>query len=200
MKEREVESKERCRHETLLVQGIRVKRGAQPGDDLGHVDDLGHQTPGKLPGRVKLKLSVAEHDKYLMTSDNLFTVMSISLADSLFGFTKKFDGIDGTQITISQSRAHHGQVLKIDKKGMFNPGSSHPYGDLYVRINVEIPTVSPGKTLTVSSADKSTEREAALSRETEVEMRGGAQIWKRWAGAEESVVVDPSGKRSKDEL
>merc|ERR1711937_216954 len=97
-KDREVESKERCRHETMLVQGIRVKRGAQPGDSLGHVDDLGHQTPGKLPGRVKLRLAVAENDKFLMSSDNLFSVLRITLAESLFGFTKQFEGLDGKKI------------------------------------------------------------------------------------------------------
>ena len=60
----------------MVTQGIRIKRGAQPGDELGHVDDLGHQTPGRLPGRVKLKLSVADHEQYLMANDNLYTVVT----------------------------------------------------------------------------------------------------------------------------
>eukprot|EP00656_Telonema_subtile_P013596 TRINITY_DN16907_c0_g1_i1.p1 TRINITY_DN16907_c0_g1~~TRINITY_DN16907_c0_g1_i1.p1 ORF type:complete len:415 (-),score=124.44 TRINITY_DN16907_c0_g1_i1:218-1462(-) len=200
MKDREVESKERCRHETLAVQGIRVKRGAQPGDELGHVDDLGHQTPGKLPGRVMLKLGVAEHDKFLMSSDNLFTVMSISLAEALYGFNKQFDGLDGQRIVLARSSAKDGQVLKITKKGMFNPRSRQPYGDLYVRIAVEMPKVAPGGSLSLSAADKSRESEADLSRETQVELKDGAEIWKRWPGAEEAVEAHPDGRLPRDEL
>jgi len=199
MKDREVESKERCRHETLLVQGIRVKRGAQPGDELGHVDNLGHQTPGKLPGRVKLKLSVAEHDTMRMTSDNLFTVMKLTLAESLFGFRKSFDGLDGKKIVISRKSARDGLVLKVPKKGMFNPKSRQPYGDLYVRIAVEMPKIS-GDSLTVSAPDAAGESEASLSRETDVELKDGAQIWRRWLEAEESEDAKSDGSLSKDEL
>lgn len=198
MKDREVESKERCRHETLLVQGIRVKRGAQPGDELGHVDNLGHQTPGKLPGRVKLKLAVAEHETMTMTSDNLFTVMKITLAEALFGFRKSFDGLDGKKIVIARKSAQDGMVLKVPKKGMFNPKSRQPYGDLYVRIAVQLPNASSGS-LTISAGNQS-EEEASLSRETEVELKDGAQIWRRWIDAEEAKETKSDGSLPRDEL
>merc|ERR1712159_47700 len=199
-KEREVESKERCRHEVMMVQGIRIKRGAQPGDQLGHVEDLGHQTPGKMPGRVMLKLAVEPHPRYLMASDNLFTVLEISLAESLFGFTKQWEGLDGRQITVTRKGASDGQVLKIAKKGMFNPKARNPYGDMYVRIKVKFPKVDASGSLTVSAADKGSETTAMLTRDDQVEMRDGAQIWRRWEAAETAIEQSPEGKISKDEL
>merc|ERR1712166_1570621 len=166
---------------------------------VGMKDNLGHQTPGKLPGRVKLKLSVAEHETMTMTSDNLFTVMKLTLAESLFGFRKSFDGLDGKKILIARKSAHDGLVLKVHKKGMFNPKSRQPYGDLYVRIKIELPNVSGGS-LTVSAPDAAGEEDASLSRETNVELRDGAQIWRRWVGAEESQDAKSDGSLPKDEL
>jgi DnaJ-class molecular chaperone len=199
-KEREVESKERCKHESLLVQGIRIKRGAQPGDQLGHVDDLGHQTPGKLPGRVMLKLATEPHAQYTMSSDNIFTVLKISLAESVFGFKKEWRGLDGKPIVVIRKSARDGQVLRILKKGMFNPKARTPYGDMFVRVAVVVPEVKPGGSLTLSATDLTQETKADLTRGDEVEMRDGAQIWHRWTAAEESTQVDPNGKLSKDEL
>merc|ERR1712166_851028 len=166
---------------------------------VGMKDNLGHQTPGKLPGRVKLKLSVAEHETMTMTSDNLFTVMKLTLTESLFGFRKSFDGLDGKKILIARKSARDGLVLKVPKKGMFNPKSRQPYGDLYVRIKIELPNVSGGS-LTVSAPDAAGEEDASLSRETNVELRDGAQIWRRWVGAEESQDAKSDGSLPKDEL
>jgi DnaJ-class molecular chaperone len=199
-KDREVESKERCRHETMLVQGIRVKRGAQPGDELGHVDDLGHQTPGRLPGRVKLKLAVAGHDQYLMANDNLYTVLTISLQEAIYGFKKTWTHLDGrSSITIARKSAQPGDVLKVVKKGMFNPKSATPYGDLFIRINVELPKVASGTSLSVG-VGPSGNSEPNLNRDSEVELRDGAVIYRRWLEAEDSKTVSPDGMHAKDEL
>merc|ERR1711865_222053 len=199
-KDREVESKERCRHETMMVQGIRIKRGAQPGDELGHVDDLGHQTPGRLPGRVKLKLSVSDHDHYLMANDNLYTVLTISLQEALYGFKKTWTHLDGrTTITVARKSAQPGDVLRVVKKGMFNPKSSTPYGDMFIRVHVELPKVAAGAALSVA-VGPSNDSEANLSRDSEVELRDGAVIYRRWLEAEESKPVSSDGKHAKDEL
>jgi len=199
-KDREVESKERCRHENMLVQGIRIKRGAQPGDELGHVDDLGHQTPGRLPGRVKLKLSVADHEQYLMANDNLYTVLTITLQEAIYGFTKTWTHLDGrSTISISRKSAQPGDVLKVSKKGMFNPKASTPYGDLFIRLHVELPKVAAGAALSVA-VGPSNDSEANLSRDSEVELRDGAVIYRRWLEAEESKPVSSDGKHGKDEL
>ena len=43
-------------------------------------------------------------------------------------------------MTLKRAGAHNGQVLRISKKGMFNQGASEPYGDIYVRIHIEMPS------------------------------------------------------------
>jgi len=57
-----------------------------------------------------------------------------------------------------------------------------------------------GDSLTVSAPDAAGESEASLSRETDVELKDGAQIWRRWIEAEESEDAKSDGSLSKDEL
>lgn len=102
------------------------------------------------------------------------------------------------KIVIARKSAQDGMVLKVPKKGMFNPKSRQPYGDLYVRIAVQLPNASSGS-LTISAGNQS-EEEASLSRETEVELKDGAQIWRRWIDAEEAKETKSDGSLPRDEL
>merc|ERR1719277_1612099 len=45
MKEKEQESRERCREVPVVIDGLRVPKGAKEGSVLRHVSDAGHQTP-----------------------------------------------------------------------------------------------------------------------------------------------------------
>lgn len=82
---------------------------------------------------------------------------------------------------------------------MFNPKASTPYGDLFIRVHVELPKVAAGSALSVAGGP-STDAEANLNRDSEVELRDGAVIYRRWLEAEESKPVSSDGKHAKDEL
>lgn len=58
-----------------------VARGAAPGSHMKTVNKVGHQAPGRLPGTVHFKLSYADDDKYYYAGENLYTVLTISLAE-----------------------------------------------------------------------------------------------------------------------
>merc|ERR1712166_922165 len=74
-----------------------------------------------------------------MANDNLYTVLTITLQEAIYGFTKTWTHLDGrSTISISRKSAQPGDVLKVSKKGMFNPKASTPYGDLFIRLQVEL--------------------------------------------------------------
>jgi DnaJ-class molecular chaperone len=55
VKEKEQESSEKCREQPMKLE-IRVPKGAKEGSTLKSAPDIGHQTPGKIPGRLVLKV------------------------------------------------------------------------------------------------------------------------------------------------
>jgi len=59
--EKEQESRERCREAPVTLE-FKVSRGAKEGSTLKSFKDVGHQTPGKIPGAVVLKVQRGSPD------------------------------------------------------------------------------------------------------------------------------------------
>merc|ERR1712194_428492 len=148
----EVESREKCRKEPVMIKGIRIPPNAKDGSRLsvrgqmrGKV--LGHQTPGRLPGPVKLVVKRIPDLIYRAEGDdNLYTVLSISLGESLYGFKRQwqlFSDPDQVKIIRVGMVTQPGEVMRLPRKGMHNDRGGR--GDLYVRIEVKYPTTSPGE-------------------------------------------------------
>merc|ERR1719199_535239 len=55
IKEKEQESRERCRETPVKVE-MKIPKGAKEGSQLKRISDVGHQTPGKIAGAVVLKV------------------------------------------------------------------------------------------------------------------------------------------------
>jgi len=82
-KEVEVESAEKCRS-SPTKQKVRVPAAASDGTFLKKIRNKGHQTPGKIPGDVKLVVRRKKHSEFAIVEDqnnDLFTVMSISVRE-----------------------------------------------------------------------------------------------------------------------
>jgi len=195
-KEKEVESLERCIEEPIKITGLKVPRGASPGTHMKTVQKVGHQAPGRLPGPVHFKLAYAHNDQFLYAGDHLYTVLTISLSEAMYGFTKQWPRIGGDgQITLKRAYARDGEVLRILKKGMFNPNSAQIYGDTVVRIKVQIPAAG-------TEVKKEPEnKKANLARESDIEIKEDGSVWRHYVEAEAAVSATSKQKdRSKDEL
>merc|ERR1719265_2015008 len=86
--EKERESRERCREKVVPITNLKIPRGAEQGKTIKYVSDVGHQTPGKIPGKVVPKVQRGSPDDlYAIAEADLFTVLHISLEQALFGFS-----------------------------------------------------------------------------------------------------------------
>jgi len=191
MSDREQESRERCREVPMPVR-LRVPQGAKDGRVLQKAQEIGHQTPGKLPGHVEFKVHRgAEGDVHAVAEGDLHTVVRVSLEQALFGFTAAWTHLDGQEVSLDRAKGcSPDEVVRFTKRGIHQDGSR---GDLYVRIAVDMPTVQQG------AAEVSLRRPAVadikdppLEAEAEVHLEDG-KVWRRWLNREKAT----SGKAKK---
>lgn len=195
-KEKMVESNERCATEPTKITGLKVGRGASPGTHMKSQAKVGHQAPGRLPGTVHFKLAYAEDPMYLYAGQHLYSVLSITLSEALHGFQKEWLGPNGrSKVTLKRNKAFNGQVLRIARKGMFNPGESEPYGDIVVRIHVQMPSADTVK-IEKPTADKT----ADLSAENQVEVKETGEVWRHYYEAEDAILSTDTKTKHHEEL
>jgi len=207
MREKEQESRERCREVTVPITGLRVAKGAKEGSTLKYVNDIGHQTPGKLPGKVVFKVQRGSvNDTYTIAENDLHTVLHISLQDAVFGFDAKFAHLGEETVSIRRSKmTKPDDVVRLPNKGLMQGAGGR--GDLFVRLHVDMPDGLEGQSLTLQAPEKDTVMlKPRLEREDPVDLRDGA-VWRRWRQRENAKTYKPKSKggtetkqSSKDEL
>lgn len=196
MSEKEQESRERCREKKVTIDKLRVPKGAKEGSTLKFVSDIGHQTPGKIPGRVVLKVQRgSDKDDYAIAESDLFTVLHISLEQALFGFSLSWNHLGDEKVEIARDRATSvDEVFRLKKKGLVGDGGAR--GDLYVRLAVDLPATDGAKSLTLK-APSAAAGEAKLSREERIELREGS-AWREWGAR--AVATGVKVNKDKQEL
>lgn len=180
----ETESREKCRKVVQKITGLKIPANAEDGTRLsvrgqmrGKI--LSHQTPGKMPGLVKLVVARVKDESYFSFKDDLYTVLEVSLIESLFGFAREWrlfnDQAEAVVIDRVGKVSVNGEVIKVPKKGMYNNWGGR--GDLYVRLKVQTPEKVP-----IMSDLKPVEKEveAKLIAEDELKEEDG-KIWKIWS-------------------
>jgi len=180
MKEKEQESLERCRQENITATDIRIPKGAKQGTTLKHLSDLGHQTPGKIPGKVVLKVQRGTpEDLYSIAEEDLHTVLTLTLEQALFGFKIEWTHLGNEKVTVKRDgNVAADEVIRVKKKGLMGDGGSR--GDLFIRLRIEMPArQKDAKSLTLHAADSSKQSPARLSRDAAVELREGG-AWRQW--------------------
>ena len=109
-------------------QLIRIKGMGEPGQNGGPNGDL------------YLRVIIRPHPKFKRKGSNLETSLKINMVQAALGTEKIIEGIDGKRIRIKiPPGTQHGTKLRIRGEGLPFP-NSNLRGDLFVRIEVEIPT------------------------------------------------------------
>ncbi|KAH3764021.1 heat shock protein DnaJ family protein [Pelomyxa schiedti] len=119
-----------------------VEKGMKDGDTI-LFEDAGDEKPDTLPGDVKFIVKTLDHNKFTREGDNLRYSMTISLLESLVGFSKEIKHLDGHKVTVKRDTVTKpGSVIEIEDEGMPRKGyySSEDKGDLMVDITVRFPT------------------------------------------------------------
>lgn len=84
---------------------------------------------------------VLHHPKYRRAGDDLLITVTVNAFEAILGTELIIQHIDGTQLKSKiPAGIQHGQVLRLQNKGMPNPEVAGRRGDLLIQVAVEIPT------------------------------------------------------------
>ncbi len=210
-KEQEVESREKCATRKLKAK-VRLPASASDGQFLKKIRNKGHETPGRIPGDVKLVVKRKPHPMFAVLEDSvsggkndLFSVLTISLEESLKGFVKSFSLFGKEKIVVDRvgKVTEPGQVIKLQNKGMHL--NQVRRSDLYLRVKVVYPEKAIDESATsmaLEGPDKGGSAEADLTAEDDMNVKDG-KLFRRWdlkKAAQEGGSKRKKGKKGKDEL
>lgn len=118
---------------------VKIPAGVDTGNRI-QLSGQGEVGPGGGPaGDLYVEVIVAEHDFLVREGDNLHLQMNIPMTDAALGRTVTVETLDGEgEITIKPG-TQSGEMIPIKGRGMTRLRGGGR-GDLFVHVNVEIPT------------------------------------------------------------
>eukprot|EP00756_Hemistasia_phaeocysticola_P004177 Hpha_TRINITY_DN12677_c0_g1::TRINITY_DN12677_c0_g1_i1::g.49421::m.49421 len=206
-KEVEVESKERCRKSPVQVSGLRAPRGVKSGAVIRKTPRLGHQTPGRFPGAVNFVAVHEENKRYRVLDNDLYTVLTLSVAEATFGCVKKWKLFDTrsaptVELIFAPGEVWAGAMRHLQGLGLPLGSSGRRFGDLYVRVELA-PLDAKGATSLTLQSESGKSFVPVLRPEHDIVDVDG-RLYRRWdrdQDIEQTKGTPAKGKASsKDEL
>lgn len=123
--------------ETLSID---IPAGAETGERL-RIRGKGHETRNGDAGNLYVFVDVDDHPDLERRDNDLFTTVRIGVGDAALGGTVEVPTADSSVQVSVPAGTQPGQVLRVEGKGM-PTGSTfgRSYGDLYVKVDVHIPS------------------------------------------------------------
>ncbi len=115
---------------------ITVPAGINDGEMI-RMAGMGEAVPGGVPGDLYVKVHVKNDKHFKKVGHDLIMPLSIKLTDALLGDSKKIETLDGELVLKIPKGISHGERLRIKGKGV--PKGIGSRGDLYVKIDIQIP-------------------------------------------------------------
>ncbi len=116
---------------------IAVPAGINDGEMI-RMTGGGEAVPGGVPGDLYVKVHVKDDKRFRKDGYDLIMPLSIKLTDALLGASKKIETLDGELTLKIPKGISHGERLRIKGKGV--PKGIGSRGDLYVKIDIQIPS------------------------------------------------------------
>lgn len=117
---------------------VDVQAGMRDGDTV-KFDQVADEAVGHIPGDLIFVVVQTPHPLFRRDGDNLHVDFTISLLESLVGFSKTIEHLDGHKVEIIKSDVTFcSQVVTVRGEGMPRRGSRSK-GDLFVTMHIEFP-------------------------------------------------------------
>ncbi len=132
---------ETCKGRGVLKQEQEITVKIPPGLNDGEVVRLGgagEAIASGTAGDLYIKVRVKSHHLYKKEGHNLVTSLNIKLSTALLGGEYKLSTLEGDIDLKIPAGISFGEVLRIKGKGV--PHSKNNRGDLYVNLNIELPS------------------------------------------------------------
>jgi molecular chaperone DnaJ len=119
--------------ETITVD---IPAGVQDGQRL-RIRGKGNESSGRN-GDLYVIVTVEEHESLERRGNDLYTTVKIGIGDAALGTTIEVPLPDGKVKVDVPEGAQPGQVMRVSGKGM--PGQRRGKGDLYIKLDVHVPS------------------------------------------------------------
>ena len=133
-----------CRGEGRKRISDTIKIDIPPGvDDGNRLCSRGRGDAGSLggpPGDLYVEISVKDHKLFERDGDDLFHELAIPFTLAVLGGTIEVPTLNGKVSLKIPSGTQSNKTFRIKDKGMPNLRSNNRSGNLYARINIEVPT------------------------------------------------------------
>jgi len=124
---------------------VEIDKGMKEGEVLTFYGE-GDATTATRAGDLIFVVRVVPHKQFVRNNDDLKMKMSISLKESLVGFSKKIKHLDGREVVFeSKDVIKPGEVKKITGEGMPLRTDSAKHGDLHIEFDVKFPSTLTDK-------------------------------------------------------
>lgn len=126
------------------LNGQSIKLKIKPGIASGQVLKLSGKGAagynGGNAGDLLLKINILTDPLFERKGNDLYTNLSVKLYTAVLGGKSSLKTFKGTININIPKESQNGKVLRLNGLGMPVYGRSNEYGDMYVKLSVEIPT------------------------------------------------------------
>ena len=121
------------------VLAVNIPAGIDTGNQLRLSSKGGAGVNGGPNGDVYLEFYVEEHKYFERHDEDIYLELPVTITDAILGCKKEIPTLTGTGILEIKPGTQNYTKLKLKGKGIYN-ASSKVTGDMYVVVNVIIPT------------------------------------------------------------
>jgi len=124
---------------------VRIPVGVGEGSRVRVAGEGGHGADGAAGGDLYLRIHLLPHARFERKDRDLHTRVGVTVATAVLGGKADVTGIDSHCVKLKvPATTQNGQVFRLKGHGMPAVGKSDVRGDLYVTVEVRLPTqVSP---------------------------------------------------------
>ncbi len=118
---------------------VDVQAGMATGDQV-KFEQIADEAVGHIAGDLIFTIKQIPHPFLERDGNNLKMNLDISLLDSLVGFRKTFQHVDGHEVVVEKREVSHcTQLLVVPGEGMPIKGRRGMRGDLHVTLHIHFP-------------------------------------------------------------
>jgi curved DNA-binding protein len=128
---------------TFRLEGEAIRLNIKPGIKDGQVLKLGGKGApginGGQPGDLLLTINVKNTGKYERKGDDLYADLNVDLYTAVLGGKAPFQTYKGTVNVTIPAGTQSGKLMKLPGMGMPSYSIKNKFGDLYLKIEVQVP-------------------------------------------------------------
>lgn len=118
---------------------VKVPRGVKTGSRVRVTGEGRPGTGGGPSGDLFLVVTVLPHSRFERKGDDLYTTVTVPLVDAVLGGEVEVRTLDGKVALKIPELTQNGRQFRLSGKGMPVLGAQGKRGDMFARVNVQLP-------------------------------------------------------------